>query len=112
MTTGNPFVPVFFVAWILLGAGGMWWISRIANPAAKRSAIRRLTVLTAIVFATFAWLITRSTQQLLFFSPFLVLITYLNLTLLKVCDNCASICRPQGFTAPIYCQKCGATLSS
>jgi hypothetical protein len=33
---------MFFIVWLLLGGGGMLWISRMTDPAAKRIALRGL----------------------------------------------------------------------
>jgi hypothetical protein len=106
----NPYVPIFFITWIALGAGGVLWISRMTDPAAKRHALRSLTLLATVLFGLFAWLISRSTQQMLFLIPVLALIAYLNLRLVKVCNVCASINRPQAFSAAVHCYKCGAKL--
>jgi hypothetical protein len=106
----NPYAPVFFVTWIVLGASGMLWISRITDPGAKRRALRSLTLLAAVLFGLFVWLISRSTQQILYLIPVLALIVYLNLKMVKVCNACASINRPQVFSAAVHCYKCGAKL--
>jgi hypothetical protein len=106
----SPYVPAFFIIWIALGAGGMLWISRMTDPAARRLALRGLTLFAAVLLASFVWLISRSTQQMLFLVPLLALLAYFNLKLVKVCDVCASINRPQGLAAPVYCHKCGAKL--
>jgi hypothetical protein len=47
---------------------------------------------------------------MLFMIPVLALIFFLNFKLVKVCDQCAAINRPQVFVAPTYCHKCGAKL--
>jgi 4-amino-4-deoxy-L-arabinose transferase-like glycosyltransferase len=110
MDTSNPYVPAFFIVWFLLGGGGMLWISQMTNPAAKRTALRSLILVAVVLFASFAWLITRSPQGMLFMIPVLALIFFLNFKLVKVCDQCAAINRPQVFVAPTYCHKCGAKL--
>ena len=110
MDTSNPYIPAFFIAWFLLGIGGMLWISQMTNPAAKRTALRSLSLVAVVLFASFAWLITRSPQGMLFMTPVLALIVILNLKLVKVCDQCAAINRPQLLAPPAYCYKCGAKL--
>jgi FtsH-binding integral membrane protein len=110
MAPSNPYAPAFFIVWLLLGGGGMLWISRMTNPAAKRTALRGLMLVAAVLFASFVWLVTRSSHEMLFLAPVLALIAFLNLKLVKVCDECAAINRPQVFVPPVYCYKCGAKL--
>jgi hypothetical protein len=101
---------VFFIVWLLLGGGGLLWIYKMTDPAAKRTALRSLTLVAAVLFASFAWLITRNPHHMLVMAPVLALIVFLNLKLVKVCDQCAAINRPQIIAPPVYCYKCGAKL--
>jgi len=106
----SEYFPAFIATWLVLGLGGMVWLWRIKNPATKRLFLRVFAIGTALLFALFVWLITRDSKQLIFMSVPLLLIVFFNLRLVKVCDECASISRPQGFAMPVHCHKCGATL--
>jgi hypothetical protein len=106
----SEYFPAFVATWLVLGLGGILWVWRMKNPATKRRALRVFAVGTSLLFALFVWLITRDPRQMMFMAVPLLLITYINLRLVKVCDVCASINRPQGFAVPVHCYKCGATL--
>jgi hypothetical protein len=106
----SAYIRVFFATWIALGIGGSLWVWSVKKPDAKRRLLRGLSIGAALLFSFFVWLITRDPRQLAFISVPLLLIALLNHRLVKVCDECASISRPQGLTMPVHCHKCGAVL--
>jgi hypothetical protein len=106
----NPYIPVFFVAWVVLAGGAVLWLSRITDPAAKRTALRSLTLVAIVLFASFVWFLSRSIQGMLYAAPVLALIAYGNFKLVKICNECASINRPQILAPPVHCYRCGAKL--
>lgn len=110
MEPDTEYFAAFAVSWIALGIGGTWLISRISDPARKRYLLRTFAVGTALVFAAFVWLMSRSLETMLSLLGPLALIVFLNIRLVKVCDKCAGINRPQGLSAPAHCHKCGAEL--
>jgi len=106
----SEYFPAFIATWLVLGLGGTFWIWKIESPVTKRLALRVFSIGAALLFALFVWLITRDPKQMMFLSVPLLLIVFFNLRLVKVCDECASISRPQGFAMPVHCHKCGAIL--
>jgi hypothetical protein len=106
----SEYVAAFFATWVVAGVGGLLWLWRIENPSTKRLALRVFAIGTALLFALFVWLITRDPKQMMFVSVPLLVIIYMNFRLVKVCEVCASISRPQSFTMPVHCHKCGAIL--
>lgn len=110
MEPHREYVPFFFATWIAVGIGGSLWVWSVKKPDLKRRLMRGLSIGAALLFLSFVWLVNRDPRQLAILSAPLLLIVFLNHRLVKVCDECASISRPQGFTMPVHCHKCGATL--
>jgi hypothetical protein len=103
-------LPYFFVGWAALGTSGWWWVSSRKIPAQKRRALRVMAITASVVFGAFIGLSAKPSMGLLVIGGVLIFITYVNIKLVKVCDSCAAISRPQGLTPLAHCYKCGAKL--
>ena len=104
-------LPYFFVGWVGVTVLGWWWVSSRKIPAQKRLALRVMAVVAAIVFGTFVAMTAKPSMSLVAMVGILIVITYSNVKLVKVCNTCCAISRPQGLAPPAHCYKCGAILT-
>jgi hypothetical protein len=101
--------PVFFVVWALLGIGGAIFFYGGENPGLKRKLYPYYIVLISIVFVGFTWYIEGHVPP--FLAVMVVAIAFINLRATRFCNSCGRMAISRNlFTAPKYCQGCGARL--
>jgi hypothetical protein len=104
--------PYFFVGWAVFGTGGWWWVSSLTDPARKRKALHLFLITGGIIFGAFLALIMQSLKTLILLELFVAFVVYMNMRLMKVCNQCAALNRPQGLTSAAHCHKCGEALDA
>jgi len=103
--------PWFFATWIVLGIAGAWFVYFDRNVARKKRLLPVFIVGSGALFVIFAFLMSGSMRILAFMVPAVVLISFLNLRMIRVCSACGrTIQSGMWFTRAEYCSKCGARL--
>jgi hypothetical protein len=104
--------PWFFATWIVLGIWGLWSTYIDKNIARKKRLLPVSIVGSGALFVIFVFLISGDLRVLAFMVPAVVLITFLNLRMIKVCPTCGrTIHSGMWFTRAEYCSKCGGRLN-
>lgn len=105
-------VPVFIATWIILGIAGVWFLIDRNVPRKKR-LLPVFIIGTGAAFVIFVFLITGDVHVLAFVLPAAVLISILNLHMIKICSGCGrTIQSGIWFAKAEYCSKCGAKLDA
>ena len=113
MTPRPEIVPFFFGTWVILGLLGIWFMFIDRNVTRKKRLLPVFIIGTGAAFVLFVFLITGDLHVLAFVLPAAVLISFLNLRMIKVCSSCGrTIQSGVWFTKAEYCSKCGAKLES
>ena len=102
-------VPLFIATWIVLGIAGLWLMFIDKNVPRKKRLLPAFIIGTGGAFVVFVFLITGDLHVLAFVLPAAVLISFLNLRMIRICSSCGRTI-PSGmwFTKAEYCSKCGA----
>lgn len=83
------------------------------NVPRKKRLLPVFIIGTGAAFVLFVFLMTGDLHVLAFVLPAVVLISLLNLRMIKVCSSCGrTIQSGIWFTKAEYCSKCGAKLES
>lgn len=110
----HPEFGTFFVAtWAILMIAGLWLNFIDRNIARKKRLLPVFIVGAGVLFAVFASLIIADLRVITFFIvPAIVLVTFLNLRLTRVCSSCGRTVINGGswLEIPKYCPRCGAKL--
>ncbi len=107
------FLP-FMLAWVALGVASWLWIRSRPSVEEKRTWMRRLNVVSGVVFGAFlivVFVLWRAYIGLLIFLPFLALIIYLRDRFTFICDQCGKTSQSmEWFSSTYHCPKCGHKL--
>ena len=110
MVTPGTVIPVFFVVWAALGVGGFLFFTRTKDVARKKRLFPRLAIGAGVLFGLVIALMAPWTAVILF-TPFIGLITWLNIRMTRFCDGCGKmLINHQWWTTMNYCSHCGAKL--
>jgi len=110
MTPHPEVTPWFIATWIILGIAGVW-SNFDRNVPRKKRLLPIFNIGAGALFVVFVFLISGSFALLGFMVPFVVLITFLNHRMIRVCTACGrTIHSGMWFTRADYCSKCGARL--
>ena len=105
-------MPAFFVIWAALGIGGFWFFATNKDVALKKRVFPRLAIGAGVVFglviaAAAPW------PAVLLFTPFIGVITWLNIRMTRFCDGCGKLLiNHQWWSTMKFCPYCGAKLSN
>jgi hypothetical protein len=103
--------PWFIATWIVLGIVGLWSMYLDKDVARKKRLLPVFIIGSGALFVVFVFLISGSFGILAFMIPAVVLISFLNLRMIRICSACGrTIHSGMWFTRPEYCSKCGASL--
>ena|SRR6266496_3773201 len=103
--------PWFFGTWVVLGLCSVWLFFLNRNVAQKKRLLPIFIIGIGILFAGFVFLMTGDLTVMVFVVPAVALISFLNLRLIKVCENCGrTVYNNVWFSKMEYCSKCGAKL--
>jgi len=103
--------PWFFATWIVLGIVGLWSMYLDKDVARRKRLLPVFIISSGALFIVFVFLISGSLGILAFMIPGVVLITWLNLHMIRICSACGrTIHSGMWFTRAEYCSKCGARL--
>ena len=103
--------PWFIGTWIVLAILGLWNTYLDRNIARKKRLLPVFIISSGAVFVIFVFLIMGDVKILAFMVPAVVLISLLNLRMIKVCPNCGrTIHSGMWFTRAEFCSKCGGRL--
>lgn len=106
-------VPLFITTWVVLGIAGLWLMFIDKNVPRKKRLLPVFIIGTGAAFVGFVFLMTGDLHVLAFVLPAAVLISFLNLHMIKVCSSWGrTIQSGMWFTKAEYCSKCGAKLES
>ena len=109
--TADQVVPILFGVWILLSVSGFVLFYLKRDAAFKRKYYPWYICLAGVLFLCFAAATGVPFAVLAFMTPFIVLITFLNLRGTQFCDACGrTIIQQAPFSRPEFCSKCGASL--
>jgi hypothetical protein len=104
--------PVFIVVWVALGlfSAGFFFLNK--NAPLKRKVWPPFTIAAALLFIGFIVAMDAPAPALLFAVPGVVLITWIDLRVVRFCNSCgATIMRQKPFATPKFCSRCGAALA-
>jgi hypothetical protein len=105
-----PF-PYFLAFWGVLGAVGTYLFYFRGNAEFKRKYFRWYAIFGGVIFLTFPAFSGFPWFMMMFASPFVALIIYLNVRNTMFCDECGRTNMAQiPFVRPKHCSKCGAKL--
>jgi hypothetical protein len=105
--------PLFIVTWVVLGIAGIWFMFIDKNVPRKKRLLPIFIIGTGAAFVIFTFLLTGDLHVLAIVLPAAVLISFLNLRMIKICSNCGRTVQSGiWFTKAEYCSKCGAKLES
>jgi hypothetical protein len=103
--------PWFFTTWIVLGIADLLFLYLDRNVARKKRLLPFFIIGSGALFIIFVFLISGNFGVLAFMLPAVVLISFLNLRMIRVCSACGrTIHSGMWFTRAEYCSKCGARL--
>jgi hypothetical protein len=103
--------PWFIATWIVLGIVGLWNMYLDRDVARKKRLLPVFIIGSGALFVMFVFLIRGNFRILAFMIPAVVLISLLNLRMIRVCSACGSTIQSgMWFTRAEYCSKCGARL--
>jgi hypothetical protein len=103
--------PWFFGTWIVLGIASVWFIYLDRNVARKKRLLPVFIIGVGVLFVIFVFLMSGDLGVLAFMVPAVVVISFLNLRMIRVCSACGrTIHSGMWFTKAEYCSKCGARL--
>jgi hypothetical protein len=103
--------PWFIATWIVLGIAGMWNAYLDKNIARKKRLLPVFIIGSGALFVIFTFLMIGNLRVLALTVPAVVLISFLNLRMIKVCPTCGrTIHSGMWFTRAAYCPKCGGRL--
>jgi len=102
---------VFFGVWVALGLASALFIWR-GSPEAKRAWFPRLSVLTGVLFVSFAYWVMPHPPVLYLLIPATAFITFLNIRSTKFCAKCGAYHQSfDWFYKVSFCRKCGSERS-
>ncbi len=103
--------PWFIGTWIALGAVGLGSTYFDKNIARKKRLLPVFTIATGATFLLFTLFMMPSAKVMAFAVPAVVLITWLNLRMVRFCSACGrTIQSGMWLSRAAYCPKCGARL--
>jgi hypothetical protein len=102
---------VFMATWLALGIGvGVFYWK--ADWHRKRKWHPRINVITGVLFLAFVWAMSWSPVVMLFMTPGVVLIQWLNWKYTRFCRACgATLFQNPPWARMNFCSKCGASLN-
>ncbi len=100
---------IFIVTCSVLAVSLSAFYSLCRDVTLKRRLHPWLQAICGFVFIFFMWWIEPDASILLF-APFIVLVTFLNATLITFCGTCAKLIHPFSFSK--FCPGCGARLKA
>ena len=113
MTPHPEIAPLFIATWVVLGIAGIWLMFIDKNVARKKRLLPVFIIGSGAAFVFFVFLMTADLRVLAFVLPAAVLISFLNLRIIKICSRCGrTIQSGMWFAKAEYCSKCGAKLES
>jgi hypothetical protein len=103
--------PVFIVVWAGLGIASSAFFYLSKNASLKRKIWPPASIAASVLFLAFVWTRGIPASEFIFVVPFVALITFINLRVMKFCDACGrTVMNQNPFSLPKYCSKCGAAL--
>jgi hypothetical protein len=108
-----PWVIAFMIVWVILALISFLFFQFNRNAAVKRAVRLPLIVVVGIVFAAFLYYqVGHQQPQILYIAvPAIILISFLNIRMVRFCDSCGkTIYQQLPFSRPRYCPYCGAKL--
>lgn len=110
MAAGHIFL-IFFAVWMALGITSFLLFYLGRNVSFKRRYYPWSVGLAGVLFLGFMAAMRLPFPFLALATPFVVLITYLNLRGTRFCGACGRTITGQNpFSTPEFCSKCGASL--
>jgi len=104
-------VPLFIATWIALGIASLWFLYFDKNVVRKKRLLPIFIIGSGALFVIFVFSINGDLRVMAFVVPAVVLISFLNLRMIKVCSSCGrTINSGLCFLRAEYCSKCGAKL--
>jgi len=102
---------IYFGLWGALAATNLYVLFGTKNAKLKRTLFPIFVILSGVLVLLFILLMEFPRHVLYISIPNVILITVLNLKLIKFCDSCGSVVRGEFYSVPKRCQKCGVKLS-
>nr|AAK01322.1 unknown [uncultured bacterium HB1-7] len=107
----NQFFPLLVVGWVGLALASTLTLALIKSPPLKRKLFRWGSFGTSALLLALAYQFAKSPAQFAFVLVGVVLLTWLNFNLVRICDTCSALVYPRYFVPPAFCAKCGAPLT-
>ncbi len=109
MVEPRSIFPFFFI-WAILGLGSFLFFAKSKDVSLKKRVFPRIAIGAGVLL----WLVIAASapwQVLLFFTPFLGAVTWLNIRMTRFCDACGTILiNHQWWSQMKFCPYCGAKL--
>ncbi len=81
-------VPLFIATWVALGIASLWFLYFDKNVVRKKRLLPISIIGSGALFVIFVFLISGDLRVMAFVVPAVVLISFLNLRMIKVCSSC------------------------
>ena len=102
---------IYFGLWGALAVANLYVLFGTKDAKLKRTIFPIFVILAGALVLLFIVLMGFPRHVLYIAFPNVILITILNLKLIKFCDSCGRVVRGEFFIVPKHCHKCGAKLS-
>jgi len=80
--------PLFIATWITLGIASVWFLYFDRNIARKKRLLPVFIIGSGALFAMFVFLISGDLRVMGMVVPAVVLISFLNLRIIRICSSC------------------------
>lgn len=98
---------IFFIVWIILGLSVFAFYTFNNNYALKRKLHPIIMILIAIIFLSYTYMYFTVKNQRYILIPFIGLITYMNIKMVRFCDKCGKTIYKNMGHKDGFCPRCG-----
>jgi hypothetical protein len=113
MENADKMFSLFIGTWIVLGVVSAAFFFLNNNAELKRKVWVPYLIVVDVLFIGFILLMGFPVEVLYILGPAIIIITILNMKMVKFCGSCGKTLMSQNFISPPkYCSKCGAELDN
>ena len=112
MENSKEIFGIFFGTWVVLGIVSWVFFTFYKNISVKRKILPPWLIFIGVLFIFFIYLMGAPVQAYWIVVPAIIVITALNMYVIRFCDSCGKVFNKFPFQGIKYCAKCGAELTS